>query len=178
MKTINQHWTALKFFAQEHTMNIAIVNMRDLLAGLVTLLICATAPVGRAEKEVSLMGTLAEWKYPDSKFHGAQMSDGGNPQIPSIKCKAVLTTADPMSKVVEFYEKKLEIQLAAKSPANEGEQKPAESRSVTVQKDSDGRPVAIQVIVINREKSSTTLVISRAEAENETHIAWLHYLRF
>jgi hypothetical protein len=43
--------------------------------------------------------------------------------------------------------------------------------------DSDGRPVGIQIIVVNTDKSSTTLVISRAEKEAETHIAWAHYIR-
>jgi hypothetical protein len=34
-----------------------------------------------------------------------------------------------------------------------------------------------RVIVVNKADSSTTLVISRATGETETHIAWLHYFR-
>ena len=43
--------------------------------------------------------------------------------------------------------------------------------------DSEGRPVAIHVICVNTEKASTTLVISRAATESETHIAWARYER-
>jgi hypothetical protein len=42
---------------------------------------------------------------------------------------------------------------------------------------SKDRPVTVRVIVMNRAGSSTTLVISRATGETETHIAWLHYFR-
>jgi hypothetical protein len=155
----------------------ASVNTRVLLAGLVTLLIGTNASVGHAERGVSLMSTLAEWQYPGSKFNGATMSDGGNPTLQSIKCKAVLTTVDPINKVVEFYAKKLDQSAISESPTADVNPPPAEAKSVTVQDDSKDRPLAIHVIVVNQEKSSTTLVISRAESETETHILWLHYLR-
>ena len=35
----------------------------------------------------------------------------------------------------------------------------------------------IRVIVVNRADTATTLVISRANDEKETHITWLHYAR-
>ena len=55
------------------------------------------------------MGMLSEWLYPGSKLHGkATMSDGGNPLLQSVKCTAVLTTADPIEKVVEFYTAKFD----------------------------------------------------------------------
>jgi hypothetical protein len=43
--------------------------------------------------------------------------------------------------------------------------------------DRQDRPVTVRVIVVNKADSSTTLVISRARDETETHIAWLHYFR-
>jgi hypothetical protein len=46
-----------------------------------------------------------------------------------------------------------------------------------MQNDSKGRPVAVHVIVVHKAKTSTTLVISRAKDEKETHIAWTHYIR-
>ena len=155
----------------------ASVRTRLLLVGVTTMLICASASVGRAERGVSLMGMLAEWQYPGSKFNGATASDGGNPTLQSIKCKAVLTTPDPMKKVIEFYAKKLGLSPDPDARAADGKPASAKARSVTVQDDSKGRPLAIHVIVVHQEKSTTTLVISRSKAESETHIAWSHYLR-
>ncbi|MCA9143969.1 MAG: hypothetical protein KDB05_14325 [Planctomycetales bacterium] len=155
----------------------AAVISRVLLASLATLLICTSTSISHAEESISLMSTLAEWQYPDSKFNGATMSDGGNPTLQSIKCTAVLTTTDPASKVVEFYAKKLDLSPDSESPTTDGKSTPAKARSVIVQDDSKHRPVAIHVIVVNQAKTSTTLVISRSETETETHIAWSHYIR-
>src|SRR5262245_57362285 len=53
---------------------------------------------------MTLMGTLSEWKYPGSNMlGGANMSDGGNPLVPDVKCRAILTTPDPIEKVIKFY---------------------------------------------------------------------------
>jgi hypothetical protein len=122
-------------------------------------------------KDVTLMGLLGEWMYPGSKFAGAQMSDGGNRTIPSVKCQSLLTTADPFDKVVGYYERKFvsgpdQREAAAKGPP---------AQSVSSQDDSSNRPVLLRVIVVNRAQSSTTLVISRAASETKTHIAWSHY---
>ena len=156
---------------------ISGVNTRVLLVGLVTMLICTSTSVSHAEENISLMKTLAEWQYPDSEFNGATMSDGGNPTLRSIKCTAVLTTTDPVSEVVEFYTKSLDLSPATKSATPDDKLTPARARSVIVQDDSKDRPVAIHVIVVNQEKTSTTLVISRSATETETHIAWSHYIR-
>lgn len=129
------------------------------------------------------MGMIAEWQYPDSKINGASMGDAatvngnGERTLPSMQCKTVLTTADPMDKVIEYYESKL-TPTADPETAQPGT-KPDDTsgRSVTFHDDSENRPVAIHVILVNTEKSSTTLVISRAKTESETHIAWTHYVR-
>jgi hypothetical protein len=116
------------------------------------------------ERKVSLLQTLAEWKYPDaSLFDGASMSDAGIPPMQAVKCTAVLTTPDPIEKVIEFYTEKL---------------KAADDRPVSAQDDSKGRPLTLRVFVVDRVGSSTTLAISRAEGEKETHIAWTHFIRF
>ena len=133
----------------------------------------ATQPGG-----ASLLGTLAEWNYPGSKLlDGANMRDGGNPRVPSVLCRAVLTTPDAFEKVTAFYAEKVGTsqppgQKEAKAGAGE-----ADGKSVSAQDDSGGRPVKLRVIVVNRADAATTLVISRAEAESETHIAWSHYMR-
>jgi hypothetical protein len=131
-----------------------------------------------ARGRVTLLGILAEWKYPGSRMlDGASMSDGGNAQVQSVKCQTILTSADPVEKVVAFYSKKLGI-TQSNGPRDAGsEVKVAEARSVSAQDDSQGRPLRLRVIVVNQAESSTTLVISRAEGEQETHIAWSHYLR-
>jgi hypothetical protein len=135
-------------------------------------------PVGTsAPRTVRLLETLATWQYPGSKLlGGASMADGGNPLVPSVKCQAILTTPDAVDKVVEFYAKKL-IPQGAGTQSAEAAERNAAAKSVSTQDDSQGRPVKLRVLVVNQAKTSTTLVISRAEGEKETHIAWSHYLR-
>jgi hypothetical protein len=137
------------------------------------------APPATPAGRVSLMETLSHWKYPDSRMlDGASMSDGGNPLVQSVKCQAVLTTPDPIDKVIEFYTKKLETASERREEVGREEVKNRDAKSVTIQDDSQGRPVALRVVVVNKADTATTLVISRAAGENETHIAWLHYIRF
>jgi hypothetical protein len=131
-----------------------------------------------AQPRVSLLQTLSEWKYPGSNMlGGASMSDGGNPQVQSVKCQAILTTPDPIEKVIEFYSEKTGTVPATGRQHARTKVKDADARSVSTQDDSQGRPVTLRVIVVNKADTATTLVISRANSENETHIAWLHFLR-
>jgi len=137
-----------------------------------------------AEEPVRLMATIAEWQYPGSTINGASMSDAatvnvsGERTVPSILCKTVLTTKDPMAKVIEYYETKLKQGADSETAKPEGKPGKESGRSVMFHDDSQGRPLGIHIIIVNTDKSSTTLVISRAETESETHIAWTHYLRF
>jgi hypothetical protein len=126
-----------------------------------------------SKDQVTLMGALAEWMYPESNFGGAQMSDGGNRTVQSVKCQAILTTADSFEKVTNFYEQRF-----VSGPQDAGAAvKGAEAQSVSTQDDSSKRPVQLRVIVVNRAKTSTTLVISRTKGETKTHIAWTHFVR-
>ena len=128
--------------------------------------------------QISLMETLAEWKYPDSKMlGGASMSDGGNRMFPSIKWHAILTTADPIEKVVDFYSKKLVRATGAILPSTKAEDLAPDSNSVSIQDDSQGRPLTLRIIDVHRADTSTTLVISRTHDEKVTHIAWSHDIR-
>jgi hypothetical protein len=128
---------------------------------------------------MTLLRTLAEWKYPGSDLpSGATMSDGGNPQLQSVKCKAVLTTPDPIEKVIAYYAEKFGTGESSDRQAGKAEVKKGEARSVSVQDDSQGRPVMLRVFVVNKADTATALVISRAQGEKETHIAWSHYRRF
>ena len=130
----------------------------------------------KPERTMSLLETLEQWKYPGSRMlGGASMSDGGNPLLQSVKCKATLTTTDAFEKVTTYYAQENFDTRADKEP--HGGVPETDGKSVATQDDSEDRPLKIRVIVVNRANTSTTLVISRAREEKETHISWLHYFR-
>jgi hypothetical protein len=150
--------------------------------GLAVLAILAMATVVlHASQDVhpkrsrSLMQLITQWKYPGSTLQGgASMGDGGNRSLQSGKCKAILTTPDPIDRVIAYYAEKFEVPPV---PEPGGNGREGDARSVATQNDSQGRPVTIRILVVNTADASTTLVISRDEGEKETHIAWLHYFR-
>ena len=143
----------------------------------------ASGPLVQAEDSPTLLTMIARWQYPDSQMHGATMQDAattnalGDRTLQSIQYKVVLTTKDPLAKVIAYYETKLES-VAATKRAIIGEKSAADSgKSVTVHEDSQGRPLTLHIICVNTDKAATTLVISRAENESATHIAWTHYVK-
>jgi hypothetical protein len=145
------------------------------------LALLASTAMGQAQQQLSLLQSIAQWQYPGAKMKGgATMSDAGTTNsfgertIQSVQCKAILTTEDAISEVVEYYKNK-PTPVVSKASASEEKTTEASGRSVTFHEDSEGRPVAIHVILINTDKTSTTLVISRAATESETHIAWTQY---
>jgi hypothetical protein len=159
--------------------------MRFYLASASILLIAAlaTATPTRAREPLHLLETVTQWQYPGSKINGAMMQDAatvnrsGERTVPSVFCTTVLTTKDPIAKVIAYYEAKLKPDADSKTAKPEKKTGSASGRSVMSFDDSQGRPVRIHLILVNTEKTSTTLVISRAEKESETHIAWTHYVR-
>ncbi len=160
--------------------NLSILMCLGTLASVA--MIAAAAPSDTsadAEPErVTLLGTLAEWKYPESELRGdATMSDGGDPSVGDLKCHAVLVTPASFESVCEFYSKKLDTPEGS-GGRDDGDAKPARGKAITVQDDSGNRPVALRVINVDDLDRSTTLVVSRASGEAETHIVWTHYRRF
>ena len=142
----------------------------------------ATTTLGRragatADENISLMQSIEAWMYPDADFHGARMSDGGSPGIQSVKLQTVLTTPAPFDDVVKFYSSKAGVD--PDSPDGDGrvEASRAEPKSVAVQDDSKGRPVRVRVFAVHAGEVSTTIVLTRAEGETSTHIAWSQYRR-
>jgi hypothetical protein len=128
---------------------------------------------------MTLLGTLAAWKYPGSTLlGGATMSDGGNPSVLDVRCQAILTTPDPFENVTEFYAQRVGTRPVPGGPDARAKGKEADAQAVATQDDSGGRPVALRLIVVSTADTTTTLVISRAKSETETHIAWTHYRRF
>jgi hypothetical protein len=109
---------------------------------------------------------------------GAEMSDGGNPLVPDVKCRAILTTPDPIEKVIRYYSEMAGTIPTPVGPDAKAKVKETDARAVSTQDDSEGRPVTLRVIVVCKADTTTTLVISRADGEKETHIAWSHYRRF
>jgi hypothetical protein len=102
------------------------------------------------------------------------MSDGENRTVPSVNCQATLTTSDSFEKVMKFYEQKfVSGPLDPEAPAPG-----TPPQSVLTQDHSSDRPLQLRVIVVNRADTSTTLVISRARGEKNTHIAWSQFIRF
>lgn len=138
--------------------------------------------VRSAEKPKSLLANISGWQYPDSKIHGASIRDAatvnhkGDRTVPSSYRKTVLTTTDPIDKVFNYYKSKL-AQNEMPIPGNEQSQDldGVSGRSVMFHSESKDRPVKIHIISINTAHTSTTLVISQAEGEPETHIAWSQY---
>jgi hypothetical protein len=156
--------------------NFALSAAIICFAGAAPPLFSSDRPDG--QKQITLMQTLEGWKYPDSKLlGGASMGDGGNRLLPSIKCRAILTTPDPVEKVVDFYSEKLITPPEIISPSTKAEDMVPDGKSVSIQDDSQGRGLALRVIVVHKADTSTTLVISRTNDEKETHIAWSHYIR-
>jgi hypothetical protein len=138
----------------------------------------------QAEEPVRLMPLVVEWQYPGSKLNDASMEDAatmnrsGVRVVPSILCKAVLTTQDSVGKVMKYYETKLKPRGKPESAELEGESRAESGRSVMFHDDSKGRSLDVRIIIVNTSNTSTTLVVSRGDTESETHIAWTHYMRF
>lgn len=157
-------------------------NRKLSLAALVVVsLVCRggvadEAPPAEAapKKSVTLMGMLLEWSYPESKFNGAQMSDAAVKDISSVKSKAILTTPDSIEKVMDFYRKKLNVDAEGKNLDEKQGERITTARSVLIQ-DASGDRSHVYVIAINEVKSSTTLVVSWADGDDVTRIAWSNY---
>ena len=169
--------------AQPRRNRSALLYRLSMCAFVAWLALLASAPLGHTQEAPSLMTMIAQWQYPGSRMNGATMSDAatlngaGERTVQSIQYKTVLATKDPMPKVIEYYKAKLIPSAGSKTAKLEEKPTTDAGRSVTFHDDSEGRPVAIHVILVNTEKASTTLVISRATTESETHIAWTHYVK-
>jgi hypothetical protein len=149
----------------------------SLLAVLLNPLVCSVALAGdtQPKAQVSLMGMLLEWRYPESEFNGAQMSDAAVKGIQSIKSKAILTTPDSAEKVLEFYRNKLNVDAEGKNLDEKEGERVTTDRSVLIQDVSVAGNSKLYVIAINEIKSSTTLVVSRTDGAAETRIAWSNF---
>lgn len=127
------------------------------------------------QESVSLMAMVLEWRYPDSKFIGAESADAAVSDISAIKSKAILTTPDSAQKVMEFYRKKLNVDAEGRNLGEKEGERITTDRSILIQDVSGDRASKLYVIAINGAKSSTTLVVSRGEGDDVTRIAWSNY---
>ena len=148
---------------------------------LPALLVWASTQPSPAQESRSLLGSLAPWSYPGATMRKAQASDGatvnaaGDRTVPSVRLQALLTTKDPVPKVVEFYRAMLAAPAKPTGDATKDKTAAEAGRSVAFQDDSPGRPIELQTILVNTQKTSTTLVISRGAGETETRIRWMQY---
>jgi hypothetical protein len=122
---------------------------------------------------VTLLGSLAEWMYPDATMpHGATMSDGLYLTNPGVSCSAVLETSDDFNKVVAYYDKQLGPKSGdARKPDGAAAAGPVQS--VIVLDDPSSRATRVRVLMITRPGLTTTLVISQGAKDDVTHIAWV-----
>ncbi len=126
------------------------------------------------KEQVTLMGMLLEWRYPESKFNGAESSDAAVKGVSAIKSKAILTTPDSVEKVMDFYRKKLNVDGKGKNLGEKEGERITTDRSVVIQ-DVSGDRSKLYVIAINGTKASTTLVVSRTKGDEVTRIAWSNF---
>lgn len=133
-----------------------------------------------ADEPITLIGTIVKWRYPEAEIGNAEMSDAatidakGDRTVPSTLLKTTMVTGDSVDKVVAFYR-----DLLTRNAAND-EKLGIESqvgRSVVFSDESEGRPFAFHTIVVNSANSSTTLIITRGNDEEKTHITWKQYLK-
>jgi hypothetical protein len=130
---------------------------------------------------VPLLGTLVQWQYPGSQIQlngSVKASDAKTPGVESARFEGMMTTPDAVEKVARFYTEKLAVAAVPVPQDPKAEAKTSDAKSVFEQDDSKGRPVQVRVVVVNNLSRSTTLVISRADGETQTHIAWSQYLYF
>jgi hypothetical protein len=159
------------------------------LASLALLVLHVFAPMGHGQEVMSFFGTVAQWQYPDSTLatntagYFGWMGDAsmktatGDVTVSAVQAQAVWTTKDPMEEVIAYYETRLKRAAGSKDAKSDEGAAADSATSVVSHDDSIGRPLGIHHILVNTETASTTLVISRAATESETHVAWVHYVR-
>lgn len=142
--------------------------------------VLAISLAASADEPVTLMGTIVKWRYPDAEIGESEMSDAatidadGSRTVPSTVMKTTMVTPASVDDVLEFYRGLLTRSAADEKKFGLG---PTVGRSVVFSDESGGRPLKLHVILVNRENSSTTLVVTRGEGEELTHITWKQYLR-
>ena len=75
-----------------------------------TLLLLSFVPIvaHATDQPKTLLTRIAEWQYPGANLSKSTMGDAatvdqnGNRTVPSVHCKTVLTTDDPIDKVVKY----------------------------------------------------------------------------
>lgn len=147
---------------------------------LALLIAAATSVTLPADEPVLLIGTIVKWQYPDAEIGKAEVSDAatidveGKRTVPSSMMKSTMTTRDTVDKVLAFYRN-----LLTRNQTNDNKLgiKPQTGRSVVFSDESEGRPFAFHTIVVNSANTSTTLMITRGDNEERTHITWKQYMR-
>jgi hypothetical protein len=144
--------------------------MTRVISGLVFLfLFAADAKSLRGDEQSDLEKQAVAWEYTPPKEH--QTFQGGRLYVSRA------WTKDDLTKVVEFYNKKLTNKALSIGKGDASVAGDKEKGTGTVddsrQLDADGapaRPVTIAVATEYTKSYSVTVVISRAKGEDYTHI--------
>lgn len=155
--------------------------MRFKLANICVWLFLAGSAMNVAAEPVSLMGTIAPWRYPKSSINHAKGSDAatidaeGNRTVRSTVFEARMTTEASVDEVLQHYR-----ELLTRNPEHDTKLsiQPNEGRSVVFCDESEGRPFELHVILVNSKTTSTTLIVSREPAEQQTRISWKQYSKY
>jgi hypothetical protein len=142
--------------------------------------LCGADETNRPKEPVTLIGTIVKWRYPDAEIGNSVMADAatiaadGKRTVPSSVLKTTMRTGDSVDQVVAFYRN-----LLTRNPANDAKlgDDPKAGRSVVFSDESEGRPFAFHIIVINSANKSTTIMITRGLNEETTRITWTQYLK-
>ena len=115
---------------------------------------------------------LTEWRYPEAKVVVSGGSGAGGRAATS---SAIMRTKDAYADVVKFYEKKLGESLGRSGTITVAKGDIPTGNATFLQEDLADRPMKVRIFVQHRPSSSLSVVISRADGEQETHIAWTYF---
>ncbi len=156
-------------------------RLRPVTLMTIALFCATTTPAAvSADEPLTLIGTIVKWRYPEAEIGPSEMSDAatidanGDRTVPSSMLKTTMLTPDSVDDVLAFYR-----DLLTRNRANDSKLgiDPEVGRSVIFSDESDGRPFAFRTIMVNSANTSTTLIITRSENEEQTRITWKQYFK-
>lgn len=115
---------------------------------------------------------LAEWKYPKAKI-AVSGSSGADGRFASSS--AIMLTRESYADVVKYYEKKFGHSLTHSGTSTTTKAQPPDGGTTFLQEDLADRPLKLRIFVQHQRTSSISVVVSRADGEDETHIAWTYF---
>ncbi len=119
----------------------------------------------------------AAWQYPGSMNLSGGGGGGGNSLESEAKAYACAVTKDDFDKVTAYYQKKMGIRpqgIGGNAVVGEAIVRPGDGAHMILE-DSLDRPMKLMVLNRHWQGKSVSVVITRANGESETHIAFSYY---